>query len=419
LNTTLASNESYVVVASGVLDSTQFDSSVNAIDFSVEVFSGAQQSSTNAGETSLLIHHGATDAPAVDAIEISVPAGPLAQDIAYSQFQGYVDVPTLDFLVNVESADNSLLVGTYAASLATLGTSDLAITVLASGFLDPAANQNGPSFGLFAALPTGGALVELPVVEPATAAADPTEDSGSVISLFSDAYTDVPVDTYLTPWSNAKLNDVQVQGNAVKRYHGLDFAGIETVANPVDATNMDYLHMDVWSPNATTFRVKLVNDLGGAAQVEGELAFSIPGQQWVDLDILLNQFNDPNLVTDPNNLLSARDSLAQYIISGLPAGAVVAYVDNMYFYDDPDVSTTGFDRNSFSFYPNQTSHTLYLETSEQVDEVKIYNILGQGVIHETPNTVSPSINVEMLQSGTYLMKVTIDGVSKSFKFVRE
>jgi hypothetical protein len=124
-------------------------------------------------------------------------------------------------------------------------------------------------------------------------------------------------------------------------------------------------------------------------------------------------------VTDPNNLLSARDSLAQYIISGLPAGAVVAYVDNMYFYDDPDVSTTGFDRNSFSFYPNPTSHTLYLETGEQVDEVKIYNILGQGVIHETPNTVSPSINVEMLQSGTYLMKVTIDGVSKSFKFVRE
>ncbi|AJR04802.1 T9SS type A sorting domain-containing protein [Siansivirga zeaxanthinifaciens] len=34
--------------------------------------------------------------------------------------------------------------------------------VVASGFLDPTQNSNGPAFGLWVALPAGGALVELP-----------------------------------------------------------------------------------------------------------------------------------------------------------------------------------------------------------------------------------------------------------------
>ena len=386
LTTTLTSNETYVVVANGVLDPSQFDNSVNTpIAFNLDVFAGAQQVSTNPGETSLLINHGATDAPAVDAVEISVPAGTLVNDLAYTQFTGYADLATADYLVNVETADNSGLVATYAANLATLGTADLALTLVASGFLDPAANQNGAAFGLWVALPSGGALVELPVVEPATAAPDPTAAASDVISLFSGAYTDVTVDTFLTPWSNAQLNDVQVQGNDTKRYHALDFAGIETVPNPVDASSMDFFHIDVWSPNATTFRVKLVNDLGGANQVEGELAFNIASQQWVSLQIPLNDFADASLVTDPNNLLTGRDAIAQYIISGLPAGAVVAYVDNIYFSDDQSISTTVFDKNNFSFYPSPAKNNLYLQSSLEVEQVKVFNMLGQEVITETPN----------------------------------
>jgi hypothetical protein len=54
-------------------------------------------------------------------------------------------------------------VGEYQAPLATLGLQDSAITVLASGFLDPSSNSNGAGFGLFAALASGGDFIPLPV----------------------------------------------------------------------------------------------------------------------------------------------------------------------------------------------------------------------------------------------------------------
>lgn len=54
----------------------------------------------------------------------------------------------------------------YLAPLQTLNLSGSALTVLASGFLNPAPNINGPLFGLFVALPTGGELIPLPIVSP-------------------------------------------------------------------------------------------------------------------------------------------------------------------------------------------------------------------------------------------------------------
>src|SRR5690606_29334051 len=55
--------------------------------------------------------------------------------------------------------DNILL---YAAPLQSLGLNGSAITVVASGFLNPAANQNGEAFGLWVALADGGDLIPLP-----------------------------------------------------------------------------------------------------------------------------------------------------------------------------------------------------------------------------------------------------------------
>ncbi|MBK8828753.1 MAG: hypothetical protein IPO26_19300 [Saprospiraceae bacterium] len=80
--------------------------------------------------------------------------------------------------------------------------------------------------------------------------------------------TNVAVDTWRTDWSVAVLEDIQIEGNDTKKYSNLDFVGVETVTKQIDITAMNHFHIDMWTPNMTTFRVKLV-DFGADAAFGG------------------------------------------------------------------------------------------------------------------------------------------------------
>ncbi len=170
--------------------------------------------------------------------------------------------------------------------------------------------------------------------EPAGPAPTPDRAGGDVVSLFSDAYDDVPVDTWSAEWDQADLEDVEIAGNAAKKYTNLAFAGIEFTSQTVDASAMGYFHMDVWTPDPTmdpaAFRVKLVDFgadgvWGGGDDVEHELSFddmsspALATGSWVGLDVPLSAFEG----------LTTRGHLAQMIISGDPN---TVFVDNVYFY---------------------------------------------------------------------------------------
>jgi hypothetical protein len=53
---------------------------------------------------------------------------------------------------------------------------------------------------------------------------------------------------------------LQIKGNDTKKYSSLDFVGIETIgANVIDASSMDRFYFNAWTPNLTSFKVKLVD----------------------------------------------------------------------------------------------------------------------------------------------------------------
>lgn len=110
--------------------------------------------------TDVLVYHGATDAPAVDVVEVS--AGLLVDSITYGDFSDdYLELPTADYTLQVQSQTGAV-VASYSAPLSTLSLDGQAAVVLASGFLDSTMNNDGPAFGLWVALPAGGELVPLP-----------------------------------------------------------------------------------------------------------------------------------------------------------------------------------------------------------------------------------------------------------------
>lgn len=169
--------------------------------------------------------------------------------------------------------------------------------------------------------------VAFSIVYPNSVPPVPMHDAGAVISLFSDAYTDVPVDTWLTPWSQATLEDVQIAGNPVKKYTAVNFVGIETTgANLLDVTALTHLHIDMWTPEANDFRVKLVDwgvngVWGGGDDTEHELIYPAPATgSWISYDIPLSSFTN----------LSLTGNMAQYVLSKPTLGTM--YLDNIYFY---------------------------------------------------------------------------------------
>jgi hypothetical protein len=157
----LAADETYVLVANGIVSGSGYSP---ATPFDIYVFGGAREAATVATNTDVLVFHGATDAPTVDVAELALLAGAtIVDDLSYGEFDGYLSVGTEDYILQVQTANGSP-VASFAAPLSTLGLDGAALTVLASGFLNPAVNSNGAGFGLYVALPSGGPLVALPVV---------------------------------------------------------------------------------------------------------------------------------------------------------------------------------------------------------------------------------------------------------------
>ncbi|MFZ4435600.1 MAG: T9SS type A sorting domain-containing protein [Flavobacterium psychrophilum] len=167
-------------------------------------------------------------------------------------------------------------------------------------------------------------------VPSAAAPTPPARNAADVVSMFSNAYANVAVDTWRTDWSSATLTNTQIAGNDTKLYESLNFVGVEaTGANSINATTMQKMHIDIWTPNMTTFRVKLVdfganNGFGGGDDREHEITLNPTLSGWNSFDISLSDFVG----------LTTRAHLSQVIFSGIPVGAGIVYVDNVYFWKD-------------------------------------------------------------------------------------
>ncbi|HUV36721.1 MAG TPA: DUF4397 domain-containing protein [Patescibacteria group bacterium] len=194
---TLVGAETYVAIAGGVLGPGGFAANPDGRDTEFTLFlkEGARMTGGCAVMVDFFALHGATDAPTVDVIARDVAT--IVDDAAYGDMTGYVSLNAVRNILDVTpGGDNTTIVGTFEADLSGLGGK--AAVVFASGFLDPVANQDGPAFGLFAALPTGD-VVEFPPVTTARLqvihnAADPAVEA---VDIYLDGVLTIDDFSYL------------------------------------------------------------------------------------------------------------------------------------------------------------------------------------------------------------------------------
>tara|TARA_X000000950_G_scaffold119643_1_gene149935 strand:- start:998 stop:2644 length:1647 start_codon:yes stop_codon:yes gene_type:complete len=147
----LAENGTYVVVASGIVGD-------NAHPFNLLASTLATAAEDN-DHFALKVMHGVTDAPAVD---IYADGNLLVENLAYGEFQGYLQVPVGDYTLDITGHGSTDPVASFSAPLSSFGGGSG--VVYASGFLAPA--ETDSAFALVLTTPNGD-VITLPATETA------------------------------------------------------------------------------------------------------------------------------------------------------------------------------------------------------------------------------------------------------------
>lgn len=72
----------------------------------------------------------------------------------------------------------------------------------------------------------------------------------------------------------------------------------------------------------------------------------------------------------------------------------------------------------FNFSPNPTSGSLSLKSLNNIESVSIFNLLGQKVKDVKIGATTSDINISDLNSGTYIMQVTVAGQIGTYKVIK-
>ncbi|HEY6913528.1 MAG TPA: hypothetical protein VI413_02540, partial [Paludibacter sp.] len=157
------------------------------------------------------------------------------------------------------------------------------------------------------------------------AAPTPTSYSAQkVISVFSDAFTNVSGTNFNPGWGQATTQSViQIGSDNVLKYENLNYQGT-VLGSHIYPLSMKYLHIDVWSADETSLQVFPICWTGTANEAEKYKTLTpIALNQWNSFDIPMTDFTSQGL------------TMADvYQIKIVGTGGKTVYLDNIYFYDN-------------------------------------------------------------------------------------
>ncbi|MBL7934784.1 MAG: T9SS type A sorting domain-containing protein [Bacteroidia bacterium] len=193
----LSATNKYQLIASGIVSGSGYTPNNIAAPFNLTAYTMAKERSSSTSITDVLVYHGSTDAPTVDVVVPFSGTNPfipnaIVNNASYGAFAGYLNLPTADYKLQIRDEFSENVVAEYSAPLQTLGLNGAALTVVASGFLNPTNNSTGPNFGLYVALPSGGALIALPSSTISSTRLQAIHNSADLAATQVDVYVQSP-----------------------------------------------------------------------------------------------------------------------------------------------------------------------------------------------------------------------------------
>ncbi len=263
-----------------------------------------------------------------------------------------------------------------------------------------------------------------PSIAAPTPPARPAQD---VISIYSDAYTDINIDNFDfglcnggTP--NLSVSEVSIVGNPTILYSGSGCQGIDFQNDRQDASEFTRFHVDVYTDDADmigkVFNIKLVDWAGnptdaGATGLEinfnGGTNPPLVANQWVSIDVDITSLGGMIAGNVTRN-----DIASIHITSNLNN----AWYDNLYLHKNTTLSTDEFSSNDFKVYPNPSNFEWNVEANSTVKSFSLVNMLGKQVLRLEPNSSSFSIDNTSLATGLYFATITTENGSSVVKLIK-
>ena len=172
--------------------------------------------------------------------------------------------------------------------------------------------------------------------------------------------------------------------------------------------------LTVWnSTSSTTF---------GAGDFVALMVTEDDGSTWSEL-YRWDANNTPSATGDamPEIDLSSYTSMTKF---ALYAESATGNVDNDFFIDDFQITTTslGLDDNSissFNYFPNPVNDVLTIKAQNNVEDVKVFNMLGQMVLRQNPNTRDCTVDLSAMQTGAYFVQVSIGNTVQTVRVLKK
>lgn len=283
--------------------------------------------------------------------------------------------------------------------------------------------QNGTETGV----DCGGSCAPCAVTGPTSAAPTPPARAATdVVSIFSDAYTNIAVNEWGPNWgpSSSAITNLSVAGNATKLMDvnaGQVFAGIDFAPSKFDATPFTHFHLDFYIPNpipvGQVIVVKLSNHIGTGGETNA-IDYTHPvttGGSWVSLDIPLSSFTYAG--GSPTGTLD-RSAIAQIVLTAARADGNVPvdiYLDNIYFHKNTVLATSETQlKSGVKMYPNPVKAGEMVTVDGKAKTLEVFSTNGQKIRSSANNTIT----TEGLAKGLYIIKTTTEsGEVQSSKLI--
>lgn len=154
MNSTL----NYVATIHGIISATGYDP---APPLSIAFFEDALIFSPTPGIIPLLLFHGSTDSPTIDVLNFESTAL-LADNLMYGNYSDdYIMLMAENFSLSVTDENGNPLGLEFCTPIAGAANFGAAFTIVASGFLNPANNSDGPALGLYVVNHFNGEFIAL------------------------------------------------------------------------------------------------------------------------------------------------------------------------------------------------------------------------------------------------------------------